>query len=79
LSAAALEPAVRIKRTTLELLLKVLAVDGAVERVGGGWRATGREWTYDAERYARVAEARRAEERLMLDYQTTDRCRMEVL
>ena len=77
LSVAALEPAVRIKRTTLELLLKVLAVDGAVERVGGGWRATGREWTYDAERYARVAEARRAEERLMLDYQTTDRCRME--
>ncbi|MDN5693274.1 MAG: recombinase RecQ, partial [Micrococcaceae bacterium] len=79
LSVAALEPAVRIKRTVLELLLKVLAVDGAVERVGGGWRATGREWVYDAQRYARVAEARRAEERLMLDYQTTDTCRMEFL
>ncbi|QCP06661.1 RecQ family ATP-dependent DNA helicase [Micrococcus luteus] len=79
LSVAALEPAVRIKRTALELLLKVLAVDGAVERVGGGWRATGREWVYDAQRYARVAEARRAEERLMLDYQTTDTCRMEFL
>ncbi|MDO4239997.1 RecQ family ATP-dependent DNA helicase [Micrococcus sp.] len=79
LSVAALEPVVSVKRTALELLLKVLAVDGAVERVGGGWRATGRPWTYDAERYARVAEARRAEERLMLDYQTTQTCRMEFL
>ncbi|WP_248125651.1 RecQ family ATP-dependent DNA helicase [Micrococcus lacusdianchii] len=79
MSVAALEPVVSVKRTVLELLLKVLAVDGAVERVGGGWRATGRDWTYDAERYARVAEARRAEERLMLDYQTTQTCRMEFL
>lgn len=79
LSVAALEPAVSVKRTALELLLKVLAVDGAVERVGGGWRATGRPWEYDGERYARVAEARRAEERLMLDYQTTQTCRMEFL
>lgn len=79
MSVAALEPVVSVKRTALELLLKVLAVDGAVERVGGGWRATGRDWAYDAERYARVAEARRAEERLMLDYQTTQTCRMEFL
>lgn len=79
MSVVALEPAVSIKRTALELLLKVLAVDGAVERVGGGWRSTGRPWTYDGERYARVAEARRAEERLMLDYQTTQTCRMEFL
>ncbi|MDY6055175.1 RecQ family ATP-dependent DNA helicase [Micrococcus sp.] len=79
MSVAALEPAVEVRRTALELLLKVLAVDGAVERVGGGWRATGRPWVYDADRYARVAEARRAEERLMLDYQTTGTCRMEFL
>ena len=37
----------------LELMLKVLDVDGAVRRVKGGWIATGLQWTYDAERYAR--------------------------
>src|SRR5687768_15911570 len=50
-STVALEARVDLRRTPLELLLKVLAVDGAVERVGGGWRSTGMPWTYDAERY----------------------------
>ena len=45
-------------------MLKVLDVDGAVRRVNGGWEATGQPWTYDAERYARVAgDARRASSR----------------
>ncbi len=35
--------------------------------------ATGAAWTYDTERYDRVAQARRHEQQLMLDYeQTTD-------
>jgi len=79
LSTAALETAVDIRRTRLELLLKVLDVDGAVERVRGGWVATGMPWTYDAERYARVAEARRREQRLMLDYERSTGCRMRFL
>lgn len=79
LSVAALEPRVNIKRSPLELLLKVLAVDGAVERVGGGWQATGRPWHYDAARYERVARARADEQQAMLDYQVTDECRMQFL
>ena len=79
LSVAALEPRVNIKRSPLELLLKVLAVDGAVERVGGGWQSTGRPWEYDAARYERVSAARVAEQQAMLDYQTTDECRMQFL
>ena len=79
LSVAALEPRVNIKRSPLELLLKVLAVDGAVERVGGGWQSTGRPWHYDAPRYDRVGRAREAEQRAMLDYQVTDGCRMPFL
>ena len=79
LSTAALETAVDIRRTRLELLLKVLDVDGAVERVRGGWVATGMPWTYDTERYARVAEARRREQRLMLDYEVSTGCRMRFL
>ncbi|GAA1735946.1 RecQ family ATP-dependent DNA helicase [Microbacterium paludicola] len=79
LSTAALEAIVDIRRTPLELLLKVLDVDGAVRREKGGWVATGAPWTYDAERYGRIAAERRAEQDDMLAYQTTTGCRMEFL
>ena len=79
LSTVALEPLVELRRTQLELLLKVLAVDGAVERVGGGWQATGLPWAYDAERYARIAEARVAEQDSMIVYEETSGCRMEYI
>ena len=79
LSTPALEARVDIRRTPLELLLKVLDVDGAVRRVSGGWVATGTPWRYDAERYARIAAAREAEQRSMLDYERGGRCRMETL
>ncbi|HET7279076.1 MAG TPA: RecQ family ATP-dependent DNA helicase [Dermatophilaceae bacterium] len=79
LSTPALESIVDIRRTRLELLLKVLDVDGAVARVSGGWTATGVPWTYDAERYARVSAARAHEQSLMLRYETGDTCRMAFL
>ncbi|WP_158880763.1 RecQ family ATP-dependent DNA helicase [Amycolatopsis anabasis] len=79
LSTAALEPTVELSRSRLEMVLKVLDVDGAVRRVRGGWEATGREWRYEAERYERVEQARRAEQQAMLDYQATTGCRMEFL
>ncbi len=79
LSTAAIETAVDVRRTRLELLLKVLDVDGAVQRVSGGWVSTGVPWTYDGERYERVAQARRSEQQMMLDYERTDACRMAFL
>ncbi|HET8766868.1 MAG TPA: RecQ family ATP-dependent DNA helicase [Pedococcus sp.] len=79
LSTAALETIVDIRRTRLELLLKVLDVDGAVQRVSGGWASTGQPWTYDAERYERVAQARIREQELMVAYERTDGCRMAFL
>lgn len=78
-STPALEALVDIRRTPLELLLKVLDVDGAVHRVRGGWTSTGVPWTYDAERYERIGAARRVEQQHMLDYETTSGCRMEFL
>jgi ATP-dependent DNA helicase RecQ len=81
-SVARLETVADVRRSRLELLLKVLAVDGAVERVQGGWRSTGRPWVYDADRYARVARTREAEQRAMLDYAKpvdAARCRMAFL
>jgi ATP-dependent DNA helicase RecQ len=79
LSTAALEPRVSLRRNRLELMLKVLDVDGAVQRVTGGWRSTGTPWVYDAERYERVAATRRAEEQAMLAYVATPGCRMAFL
>ena len=79
MSTAALETTVDIRRTRLELLLKVLDVEGAVTRVRGGWVSTGMPWTYDSERYANVAAARRREQQLMLDYEATSTCRMAFL
>jgi ATP-dependent DNA helicase RecQ len=79
LSTAALEPMVDLSRNRLEMVLKVLDVDGAVRRVRGGWEGTGQPWQYDAERYERIAAARAAEQQAMLDYQATDGCRMEFL
>ena len=69
LSTPALEARVDVRRTALELLLKVLAVDGAVEAVRGGWIATGAPWHYDAERYENVARTRREEQQAMLAYE----------
>lgn len=79
LSVPALEARVDIKRSQLDLLLKVMAVDGAVEKVRGGWRATGKPWIHDTERYDRIAQARRDEQQAMLTYERLDTCRMVFL
>jgi ATP-dependent DNA helicase RecQ len=78
-SVAALEPKVDLSRSRLDMVLKVLDVDGAVRRVRGGWLATGEPWSYDEERYVGIAAARKAEQRAVLDYQDTTGCRMEFL
>lgn len=79
LSTAALEPLVDLNRSRLEMVLKVLDVDGAVRRVKGGWIGTGEPWEYDEQRYRTLDEARRREQQAMLDYQKTPRCRMAFL
>lgn len=79
MSTATLETYVDLSRGRLEMMLKVLDVDGAVRRVQGGWTATGQEWVYEQDRYDRVAAARRDEQALMLEYVSTDRCRMRFL
>ncbi|QFY14771.1 DEAD/DEAH box helicase [Nonomuraea phyllanthi] len=79
MSTPALETAVDLSRSRLEMMLKVLDVDGAVRRVKGGWEATGEPWAYDAERYARIAAERRSEQEAMLGYLTTSECREQFL
>ena len=79
LSSNALETRVDLSRARLETMLKVLDVDGAVHRVSGGWEPTGQPWSYDAERYARVAGERSREQQTMLEYAASGDCRMEYL
>ncbi|CRK55487.1 ATP-dependent DNA helicase RecQ [Alloactinosynnema sp. L-07] len=79
LSTQRLEPLVDLARGRLEMVLKVLDVDGAVRRVRGGWESTGQPWEYDAERYERIATARDSEQRAIEAYQETEGCRMEFL
>ncbi len=79
ISTPALEALVDLRRTPLELLLKVLDVDGAVRRVTGGWVSTGRPWTYDKDRYERIAQARESEQQSMVTYESSTTCRMEML
>jgi ATP-dependent DNA helicase RecQ len=79
LSTAALETRVELRRGRLEMMLKVLDVDGAVRRVKGGWTATGVEWYHDAARYERIAAARADEQRAMREYASLTGCRLEYL
>ena len=62
----------------LETMLKVLDVDGAVRRVrAAGSRPASRGRTTPTA--TRGSRERAGEQQAMLDYQTTDRCRMEFL
>ena len=74
-----LESSTGVRRRKLDILLKQLRVDGAVEREGSGWVATGTPWVYDVEKYDRVVATRRAEADLMRRYATGQQCLMQVL
>ena len=75
-SVQQIELHVNERRSRIEAMLKVLEVDGAVERAEGGWCRTRQPWAYDAERVERVTELRRDEQRAMRDYGATTECRM---
>jgi ATP-dependent DNA helicase RecQ len=71
---------VNLGRGRIEALLKVLDVEGAVERQGQRWvRRPGSGWTYDAERYAEVTTLRRAEQAAMAAFGAGDHCLMRTL
>src|SRR5690606_25538793 len=72
MSLAAIEAAVNVRHSRLESMLKILEVDGAVERGSGGWQRTLRPWAYDHERIDAITAARRIEQQAMRDYVTTD-------
>jgi ATP-dependent DNA helicase RecQ len=79
LSLPKLEDSTGARRGRLESLLKILAVDGAVQRVGSGWQATGEPWAFDSERYAALAAARATEAGIMRSYAAGAGCLMSFL
>jgi ATP-dependent DNA helicase RecQ len=71
---------VNLGRGRIEALLKVLDVEGAVERHGTKWvRRVDSDWTYDAERYAEVTALRRSEQAAMAKFGADGRCLMRAL
>src|ERR1019366_9534508 len=79
MSLPKLEEATGARRGRLEALLKILAVDGAVRRVGTGWQATGEPWLCDEQRYAALAAARATEAGIMRSYAAGSGCLMSFL
>ncbi len=72
--------AVNLGAGRIDAMLKILDVEGAVQRDGTRWRLVpGSDWEYDGERYAAVTALRRAEQEAMAAYGTDGRCLMRVL
>jgi ATP-dependent DNA helicase RecQ len=74
-----IETVVNARRSRIEAMLKVLEVEGVVERAGGRWSRTAQPWEYPAARVEAVTALRRAEQEAMRSYAASDGCRMELL
>ncbi len=79
MTARSLERSVNLRHARLENMLKILEVEGVVERNRGKWRRTPREWEYPAARVEAVTAARRAEQERMREYLEGSGCLMEFL
>ncbi|MCD9622506.1 RecQ family ATP-dependent DNA helicase [Rhabdothermincola salaria] len=79
LSVPAIESATGLRRGRIEQLLRVVAVDGAVERVQGGWRATGAGYDHDDAKWDQIRAVRRRESDIMRDYARGRGCLMRFL
>lgn len=79
LTLVAVEKATGVRRGRLELLLKILAVDGAVEPTPDGWVSTGRGWRFDTEKYGALLAVRSQEADLMRRYAAGRGCLMAFL
>ncbi|HEX2849070.1 MAG TPA: RecQ family ATP-dependent DNA helicase [Acidimicrobiales bacterium] len=79
-SVPEIEREVNSRRSRIEAMLKVLEVEGAVERgERGGWQRTAEPWAYDEQRVERVTALRREEQAAMIGYARTAGCRMAFL
>ena len=79
MSVSAIEAGVNIRHGRLTQMLKVLEVDGALQKQDGRYLRALAPWTYPAERVEGVTRLRRDEQRAMRRYAETEGCLMEFL
>ncbi len=68
-----------VRRGRLEALLKILAVDGVVDKDGSAWRATGVPYEHDAAKWTALAQVRQQEADIMRQYAHGQGCLMAYL
>jgi ATP-dependent DNA helicase RecQ len=78
-SESAISTATGIRPGRLSTLLKIIAVDDAVQKVPGGWVSTGKGWTYDQRKWTELKRVRSAEADLMRRYAHGEGCLMRFL
>ena len=78
-SLVALEPNINLGRSRLGILMSILEVDGAIDRVGGGFIRTDEHWAYNHELVASLRQLRRAEAAQMLAWADLSSCRLRFL
>jgi len=76
---ADIEEAVNIRRGRLTGMLKILEVEGVVDRDGTKYRRTEMAWTYPTDRIEHITAQRRIEQQVMADYLASETCLMELL
>lgn len=78
-STVAIEAGTGVRRSRVEALVKLLAVDGAVARQAGTWTATGRGYTWDQAHWDALGALRLAEAATMRTYLAEGRCLLALL
>lgn len=67
------------RRGRLEALLKILAVEGVVDKEGAAWRATGLPYVHDTAKWTTLAQVRQQEAGIMRQYAQGQGCLMAYL
>lgn len=70
---------VNLRYSQFQILMKILEVEGAVEREGNRWLRTLHPWEYDHDRSESVTALRKTEQDQMRDYIDSTDCRMQLL
>lgn len=68
-----------VRRGRLEALLKILAVEGVVDKDGSAWHATGVPYEHDTAKWAALAQVRQQEADIMRQYAHGQGCLMAYL
>ncbi len=74
-----LEANTGVRRGRLEALLKILAVEGVVEKDGAAWHATGVPYVHDTAKWTALADVRQQEADIMRHYAQGAGCLMAYL